>query len=90
MLKSAIITRAEEVIEQLRSAAGEAWVNPTRVVIDLRAKLRPRTCAAADCGYAVDDAPLTATLRLDFPTGVQMTVTTEWGSDKERLTTRGG
>jgi hypothetical protein len=90
MLKDAIIARASEVIEQLRLATGKAWVNPIRVTIDLRAKLRPKECGVAECGYRIDGAPLTAILRLDFPTGVQVIVTTEFGSDAERIVTRGG
>lgn len=84
-LDAAIIARAEEVIDQLRAATGESWVNPVRVTIDLRAKLRPKACKVSDCGYAIDDAPMTAWLRLDFPTGVQMTVSRDFGSDKDRI-----
>jgi hypothetical protein len=80
-LKGAIAAHVEGVIKRIEVAAGDFWVAPVRVVVDVHAKLRPR------CGG--DDVAMSLVIRLDLPTGVQLLVTSDFGDERERIVTRG-
>lgn len=75
-LSAAVEERIDEVLERLRTMFGEAWLDPVRIHLDLRAKRR-----SGVTDYAV-------TVSVQFPTRVTVAIIEGFGEGAETWTIR--
>lgn len=75
-LSAAIEVRVDEVLKRLRAMVGDAWLDPVRIHLDLRAKRR-----SGVTDYAV-------TVSVQFPTRVTVVIIEGFGEGAESWTIR--
>lgn len=88
MLAAALQHEVDLILAELALAAGEAWVVPLRVRVSVTAKMRPKLCPEAACGYEHGETPLSLVIALSFSTGLSLSVEREFGSADTKIRSR--